>query len=93
MKTKTVFAQLKSGGPLYVRLDAVMHPLCAFADGLELTFFGKNRTPYMTCEKAALWVENELRSCPADSRRVLQSRLDALRSAIAKADSGQVVDA
>lgn len=46
-------------GPLYVRVDAVMHTLCAFADRIPMTFFGREQIAYMPVTDAIKWCEKE----------------------------------
>jgi hypothetical protein len=46
-------------GKLYVKLQAVMSPLCALCDGLPLTFFGKGKTAYLDIDTAIDWCRKE----------------------------------
>lgn len=55
---KSPFAERE--GKLYVRLDAVMHPLCALADGLPLILFSGERAPYLAVDVAIKWCQDEM---------------------------------
>ncbi len=47
-------------GRLFVKVKAVMHPLCALCDGLSLTFFGKGKTAYLDIDTAIEWCKKEM---------------------------------
>lgn len=53
-----LFATSKDGA-LFIKLQAVMHPLCALCDGLPLVFFGKNKTAYLGIDTAIDWCRKE----------------------------------
>lgn len=61
MKKPPVVFALGRDGVLYVKLAAVMAPLCALVDGLPLTFFGKGKTAYLTVERAIEWCREEMK--------------------------------
>ena len=58
-RKQTPYAISKDGGGLFVKVSAVMHPMCALIDGLTLTYFGRGRTAYLTIDQAIEWCENE----------------------------------
>lgn len=57
-KKSTPFATALNG-KLYVKLKAIMHPLCAMCDGLPVTFFGKEKTAYLDINTALEWCKKE----------------------------------
>ncbi len=68
-KSKTFFA-VNDDGKLFVKLAAVMHPLCAMTDGLSLTFFGKGKTAYLDIDTAIDWCRKEGKAHSADEYRI-----------------------
>jgi len=54
---RTPFAD--KDGQLYVRVEAVMHPLVPYHDGISVTFFGKDKYGYLTIEDAIKFCEKE----------------------------------
>lgn len=77
-KPRTMFAE-SNDGKLYVKLAAIMHPLCAFADGLPLTFFGKGKTAYLDIDTAIEWCRNEAKCHSADEYRMKIEVMERLK--------------
>lgn len=81
----------ESNGIFYIRVDAMMHRLIPFCDGLEVTFFGKDRTtPYLTLDAAIEWCENEIANRGGGSETV--KIRDALIVIKGKVEKGMVKD-
>lgn len=57
-RKKTPFAEDKDG-TRYVEIGVVMAPLVAAIDGIPITFFGKEKTPYMKIDAAIEWCQRE----------------------------------
>lgn len=76
-KPYTPFADTEDGR-LFVRLDSFMHPFCAFADGLPITFFGKENVIYTDIDTAIKWCEKE--STP-HTKKKYDHMIDIMRKA------------
>lgn len=59
-KKKSVFAS-SNDGRLFVKVQAVMSPLCALIDALPITFFGKGKTAYLDIDTAINWCREEMK--------------------------------
>ena len=77
-KKKALLAETNDG-KLYVQLYAVMHPMVAMCDGIDMTFFGKGKRmgpPYMLIEDAIAWTKKEL--IHTSNPKQLSKNLEAL---------------
>ncbi len=63
-KPKTVYAECN--GKLFVRVDAVMHPLIPCADGLSVYFLGRRKMGYLDIDTAIKWCREEMQGHSAE---------------------------
>lgn len=89
-KVKYVFATSKEGN-LYVKVAAIMTPLCAMLDGLSLTFFGKGKTPYLAIDTAIDWVSKEMKEHSREKYTVILNALNAAKKQHADSELIDVV--
>ena len=80
-KSATLFAE--SGGKLFVRGSAVMHPLIPMVDGLSICTFPKDKHVYLFADEALAWCKKEIREVfkPATIKD-LQIKIDVLERAL-----------
>lgn len=79
-KKSTPFAECE--GELYVKAEyAGMHFLCLMYDGIEVAFFGGNKTPYLKIDNAIQWHENEIKATDGKwGRKFLDALLEAKKN-------------
>lgn len=82
-KDQTPFVIHDDTGERFVELAAVMHPLCAFADGLSITTFKGEKTLYLQIDVAIDWVEKEMQH---HSREKYETMLAVLKKFKAQPD-------
>ncbi len=91
-KKHTPFASDEDGKDLYVKAKySGIHFLVILADGVSLTFFGKEKTPFLKVKDAIEWHVKELRQSRGQSGD--QKVIDALQGALDKFEKGQVQEA
>jgi hypothetical protein len=75
-KTPLAVANIDGQDVHFIDVSYVMEPLVAMFDGIDLTFFGKSKRPYMRLDAAAEWAEREHEHAPCEENK---KRADALR--------------
>ena len=89
-KPPTIFADT-ADGRLYVRVDAVMHPMVAMADGIQITTFGddKHRVWWMAVDAAIEWCRREAASHSADEYALKIKVLEKAKAQAAEEQGSQ----
>lgn len=76
-KKPPVFFATNKEGDLFVRLDAVMNPWCAMADGLDLVIFPDNKTLYyLPIDTAISWCQKEAKSHDREKYEMMVSVME-----------------
>lgn len=91
MAKKIPYAIDKNGEHLFVRAEhCCINHLVMAVDGMSLTFFGNEKTPYIRVTEAIAWHEKELR----ESHGVSGSKqaLEAFQSALKNFEEGKVTE-
>ena len=68
-------------GNVYVAVDHVMSPMVALIDGLPLTYFGRERRPYLKADVAIEWCRKEM---DHHSRERFELTIEVLKRAMAQ---------
>ena len=57
-------------GKLYVRANAIMHPMCAMLDGLPMSTFKGDKAIYLDIQTAIDWCRKEMAYSPDKDKYV-----------------------
>ena len=82
-KNRKTFFAVDPDNQLFVRLEAVMHPLCALCDGLPLTFFGRGKTAYLKIDDAIAWCREEMKSHSREKYETMISGMERAKAEVA----------
>ena len=84
---RTILATSPNGTLFIKAKEAGMPFLCLMIDGIAISYFGNEKTPYITVDQAINWHEKELPHCKNDNSK---DCLEALRHVKQKYAEGSI---
>jgi hypothetical protein len=89
-KKKPIVFLSKDGTPYVKARDSGIALLVVLMDGLPLTFFGKEKTPYLTMQQVIDWHEKEIQYSTGKDRGYHEAAAAAFKRGLAKVQAGDV---